>query len=91
MQVKKKGNADTLMVFTIMRDLLERGDTFEKILLVTGDGDFYDLVKYLIEKERFEKVLHPAKKNASSLYKSLGSEYYDFLENPNIKPILEFI
>ena len=88
---QKKGNVDVLMVFTIMREIIEQGNTFNKVLLVTGDGDFYDLVKYLIEKGRFVKILHPAKESASSLYKSFGSEYYDFLENPNIKPIIELV
>ena len=87
---KKKGNVDTLMVFTIMRAMLERADSFEKVLLITGDGDFYELVKYLIEKDKFVKILHPAKRNASSLYKSLGSEHFDYLENDNVKSLIEY-
>ena len=81
----RKGNIDAFMVFKIMHKLLKEQDSFDKIILVTADGDFYDMVKFLIEENRFEKVLHPTRKYASSLYKKLGSERYDFLENPAIK------
>jgi len=39
------------------------------------------LVDYLIKKNKFKKILFPNKKFASSLYKKLGSEYFDYLEN----------
>ena len=38
----------------------------------------YDVI---IEERRFKKVLLPDRKRASSLYKKIGSEYYDYLEN----------
>ena len=86
---KKKGNADTLMVFHIMKRLIEKGSEIDKILLVTGDGDFFELARYLTEKNMFLKALHPTKKNASSLYKKLGSEYYDFLNKDDIRKKIE--
>ena len=57
------------------------GDDFEKVFLVSGDGDYKKLVDFLIKKEKFGKLLFPNKKFASSLYKRLGSEYFDYLEN----------
>ena len=81
----KKGNVDVFMAFSIMKKLLKESDDFDKIVIVTGDGDFYEIANFLIEEGRLEKILHPTKENASSLYKKLGSEYYDFLENPAIK------
>ncbi len=77
---KKKGNVDTDMVFEIMKNLLENKE-FEKILLVSGDGDYKKLVQYLVSKGRFKKILFPNRKFASSLYKELGSEFFDYLEN----------
>lgn len=77
---KKKGNVDTDMVFEIMKNLLENNQ-FYKIVLVSGDGDYNKLVKYLIVKGKFRKILFPNKKFASSLYKELGSEMFDYLEN----------
>ena len=77
---KKKGNIDTDLVFEIMKNLIENTN-FHKIVLVSGDGDYIKLVKYLITKDKFKKILHPNKKHASSLYKELGSEMFDCLEN----------
>lgn len=77
---KKKGNVDTDIVFEIMKNLLDNPD-LNKIILVSGDGDYIKMVRYLVEKDKFEKILFPNKKFASSLYKKLGSEYFDYLEN----------
>ena len=77
---KKKGNVDTDIVFEIMKTLIDN-KSIEKIILVSGDGDYKKVVNYLISKERFEKILFPNKKFASSLYKEYGSELFDYLEN----------
>ena len=77
----KKGNVDTDLVFEIMRNLIEEGEQFEQVVLVSNDGDYKKLVQYLISKGRFRKILHPNKKFASALYKQFGSEIYDYLEN----------
>ena len=77
---QKKGNVDTDIVFEIMKQLIDNSN-FSKIVLVSGDGDYKKLVDYLITKNRFKKVLFPNKQFASSLYKKLGSEYFDYLEN----------
>jgi len=76
----KKGNIDTDLVFEIMKNLLDNPN-FSKIALVSGDGDYKKLVNYLISKNKFEKILFPNKKFASSLYHELGSERFDYLEN----------
>lgn len=80
MMAKKKGNVDTDVVFDILRNVIDNND-FGKIVLVSGDGDYKKLVEYLISKGRFMKILFPNKKFASSLYKQLGSEFYDYLKN----------
>ena len=77
---KKKGNVDTDIVFEIMKNLLDNQE-FSKVLLVSGDGDYKKLVNYLITKDKFEKILFPNKKFASSLYNVFGSERFDYLEN----------
>ena len=77
---KKKGNVDTDIVFEIMKNLVDNHE-FNKIILVSGDGDYKKLVDYLIGKDKFKKILFPNKKFASSLYKKLGSEFFDYLGN----------
>lgn len=81
---KKKGNVDSDIIFHIMKKMYKKED-FEKIVLVSGDGDYKLVVDFLIEENRFEKILFPIKKFASSLYKELGSEYFDYLENGDIQ------
>lgn len=77
---KKKGNVDSDIIFNVMKRLYKRED-FQKIFLVSGDGDYKMLVDFLIEEKRFGKMLFPDRKFASSLYKKLGSEYFDYLES----------
>ena len=60
-----------------------------KIVLVSGDGDYKMLVDFLIEQKRLLKVLFPNRKFASSLYKSIGGEYFDSLENPDVRAKIE--
>jgi uncharacterized LabA/DUF88 family protein len=84
LKATKKGNVDTDIVFEAMKVLIERDD-FGKVLLVSGDGDYKKLVDYLIKKGRFEKILFPNRQFASSLYRRLAPQYYDYLEAPAIK------
>ena len=81
---KKKGNVDSEIVFFAMKKLYKNED-FQKIILVSGDGDYKLLVDFLIEEDRFGKMLFPNKKFASSLYKKLGSHYFDYLDASGIK------
>lgn len=81
---KKKGNVDSDIIFHIMKKMYKKED-FDKIILVSGDGDYKLVVDFLIEENRFEKILLPYKQFASSLYKKLGSQYFDYLESSEIK------
>src|SRR3989344_1031040 len=63
---KKKGNVDSDIIFHIMKRLYKR-ENFHKVILVSGDGDYKLLVDFLIEENRFEKMLFPDRKYRSSL------------------------
>ena len=63
-----------------MKKLVQK-ESFGKIILVSGDGDYKKLVDFLVKKDKFEKILFPNSEFASSLYKKLGSEFYDDLDN----------
>ncbi|ETB63552.1 TPA: NYN domain-containing protein [Candidatus Nomurabacteria bacterium] len=80
---KKKGNVDTDIVFEIMKSMID--NNFNKIVLVSGDGDYKKVVDYLIEKDRFEKILFPNIKFASSLYKKLGNNFFTHLGREDVK------
>ncbi len=84
MQGQKKGNVDTTIVFNIMKRLYNR-ENFNKIVLVSGDGDYKMLVDFLINEGRFEKILFPNSKKASSLYKEITRKYFDGLDRKGVR------
>ena len=82
----KKWNVDTNIVFNTMKKLIEWEMNWA--LLISGDGDYKMMVDYLVDKEKFIKVLCPNYKFASSLYKykyNLESQYFDFIDKEGIK------
>lgn len=80
MMSKKKGNVDTDIIFDIMKRMYKK-EVFDKIILVAGDGDYKMLVNFLIEENKFKKILFPNKQFASSLYKKITRVYFDYLLN----------
>jgi len=81
---KKKGNVDTDIIFEMMKSHIE-DHNFNKAILVSGDGDYKKVVEYLISKDKFEKILFPNQKSASSLYYNLGNNFFDYLDKSGIK------
>lgn len=62
-----KGNCDAEMVLQTMIEY----KNYKKAVIVSGDGDFYCLIKYLQEKDKLLTVLVPSAKNCSSLIKQV--------------------
>ena len=62
-----KGNCDAELVLQAMIDY----DEYKKAIIVSGDGDFHCLIKYLQEKRKLETVLVPTAKNCSILIKKI--------------------
>jgi len=56
-----------------------------KVILVSGDGDYKMLVDFLIEENKFEKILLPNQKKSSSLYKKITRKYFDDLSRDSIR------
>jgi len=88
MKWKKKWNVDVDIVFEIMKRIIDEKD-FNKIVLVSGDGDYIKLVKYLIEKELLKKILFP-NKQFSSLYNKLAYNYGINLSLAGIRKKIEY-
>jgi uncharacterized LabA/DUF88 family protein len=81
----KKGNVDTDIVFTIMSKIADR-EKFDEVILVSGDGDYFQTVDYLISKSKFGKLLAPNYRSMSSLYKKyIDRAFYSFLDAPGTK------
>lgn len=81
---KKKGNVDSDIIFNAMKKMYKK-ENFNKIIIVSGDGDYKLLIDFLIEENRFEKILFPSRKSASSLYKKIRALYFDALDSDEIR------
>ena len=89
LQSNKKWNIDTNLVFNVMKKIIH--DDFDKIVLVSGDWDYKMMIDYLIEQNRFLKVIVPNLKFASSLYKNHNNLESRFLANlDDLKEKLEY-
>ena len=68
-----KGNCDADLVLKATRDAYE--NAFNKAVLVSSDGDYAGLVKFLQEKNKFLAVVSPAMpKNCSVLLKRTNAK-----------------
>lgn len=81
---KKKGNVDTDIVFTILSKIIDR-EKFDNIILVSGDGDYFKTVKYLINKGKFFKLLAPNRHSTSTLYRPFTPKYVSYLDATGTK------
>lgn len=78
---KPKGNVDAELVLQAMIDYRD----YERAVIVTSDGDFACLVRYLYEEGKLERVLSPNRKGCSVLLKRAARERVDFLEDARRK------
>jgi uncharacterized LabA/DUF88 family protein len=62
-----KGNVDAELVLHAMIEY----DNYDKALIVTGDGDFYCLVDYLIKNGKLLNLMIPNISKYSSLFRKL--------------------
>ncbi len=65
-----KGNIDADLVLWAMKEI----SNYDKMILVSGDGDFYSLVEYLEAKNRLGKILTP-----SFQYSQLYNKYENYI------------
>jgi uncharacterized LabA/DUF88 family protein len=56
-------------------------NSYDKAIIVTSDGDFYSLVKYLYKKDKLKCVISPYKETCSSLLKLSAKEKIIFIDN----------
>jgi hypothetical protein len=80
-----KGNCDAELVLQAMIDI----DEYDKAVLVSGDGDFQCLAKYLHEHDRLGALLIPNQKKFSALLKlDFLKPYHRFVSD--LRKKLEF-
>lgn len=79
-----KGNVDADLVLQAMVDY----NDYDKAVIVSSDGDFYCLTKYLYRKNKLKRVISPYKKTCSDLLKKTAKEKIVFMDN--LKNKLEY-
>ena len=84
MKGKKKGNVDSDIILDIMKKMYYQ-DIFDGIVMVSGDGDYKQIVDFLITENRFKKILFPSQKQASSLYKKIEGKFFASLDDIDVK------
>lgn len=70
-----KGNVDAELVLHAMIQF----QNFGKAVIVTGDGDFYCLVKYFLEQDKLKTVLVPNRFKYSALLKRFARKNIAFM------------
>jgi uncharacterized LabA/DUF88 family protein len=66
-----KGNVDADLVLWAMKEL----PNYSQAILVSGDGDFYGLVEYLVEQGKLKKLLAP-----NAFYSGLYNKFEDYVD-----------
>ncbi len=74
-----KGNVDAELVLHTMIEF----NNFDKAVIVSGDGDFYCLIEYLLKEKKLEKLLIPNRKKYSALLRKFDNkvDYMNELES----------
>jgi uncharacterized LabA/DUF88 family protein len=72
-----KGNIDADLVLQAMIDF----NNYDKAIIVSSDGDFYSLVKYLYEHKKLRLVMSSYNRTCSSLLKKSAKEKIVFMDN----------
>ena len=66
-----KGNVDADLVLWALKEM----PNYSKAVIVSGDGDFYGTVEYLVEQKRLLKLLAP-----NAFYSGLFNKYEDYID-----------
>lgn len=72
-----KGNIDADLVLQAMIDF----PGYDQVIIVSSDGDFYSLVKYLYQNNKLRFVMSPYIKTCSMLLKKEAKEKIIFMNN----------
>ena len=72
-----KGNVDADLVLQAMIDK----DVYDKAVLVSSDGDFYSLVRYLYDNGKLKIVMSPYSDTCSALLKKTAKEKIVYMDN----------
>ena len=67
---KPKGNIDAELVLHTMIEY----QNYDKVVIVTGDGDFHCLIEYLKKQNKLRRIIIPNRVKFSSLLRKFASD-----------------
>lgn len=76
---QRKANCDVEMAFYLMKEK----DNFDRVLVLSGDGDFLPLLKYLKEIGKEVIILARGPRTAKEIRQFAGSNFRDFVRLEN--------
>lgn len=71
---KRKANCDVEMAFYLMKEK----DNFDRVVILSGDGDFLPVLKYLKEQSKEVIILARGPRTAREIRQFAGSNFRDF-------------
>lgn len=71
---KRKSNCDVDMTFHLMKEK----DNFDRVVVLSGDGDFLPVLKYLKENWKEVIILGRGKRTAKEIKQFAGANFRDF-------------
>lgn len=71
---KRKANCDVDMAFYLMKEK----DNLNKAVILSGDGDFLPVLKYLRSQNKEVVILARGKRTAKEIRQFAGSKFRDF-------------
>lgn len=70
-----KGNIDADLVLWAMKEI----NSYDKAVIVSGDGDFYVLIEYLVEQKKLARLLTP-----NRFYSGLFNKFDEYVERLDV-------
>jgi uncharacterized LabA/DUF88 family protein len=71
---KRKANCDVDMAFHLMKEK----NNFERVIVLSGDGDFLPVLKYLKDRGKEVIILGRGNRTAKEIKQFAGSNFRDF-------------
>lgn len=72
-----KANVDSDIVLHVV----DRQEQFDKAILVSNDGDFYNLILYIKSKNKFKNIISPSRRSCSKLLRKVADNKIIFLDD----------
>lgn len=80
---KRKANCDVDMTFNLMKNK----DNFERAIILSGDGDFLPVLKYLKDNKKNIVILARGERSAKEIRRFAGGSFRDFVR---LKKVLKY-